>query len=246
MRSHRLKILGFLLLALPRLAAAEDVNFTTVFYDDGGQVYVGLRKGTGDTAESQVITFPYPMGDRTQIPLPEEIRNRDVVGLIPEKQKLFVLTHSSKTAKDGPMLHVFDKDHNKWKKVGSVTCPSFTKVKLSSRGMTFSCEAGSYKTRKGMKTHMVNKTIAYGADRLFRNGVWRFPEFMWRYKGVLLTLEGPAPDWDKLRIKAAEGEKLLKASDLFQLPAPPAADHIAPANKPAETAPATDEGEAEF
>lgn len=216
------------LLLLPAFAAANDVTFTTVFYDDGGQVYVGLKKGSDEHAESQVITFPYPLGDRTQIPLPEEIKNRDVVGLIPEKNKLFVLTHSARTEKDGPMLHVFDKDQNKWKKVGQVACPSFTKVKLSSRGMQFSCEAGTRKTRKGPKSIMVQKTINYGSDRLFRNGTWRFPEFMWRYKGVLLTLEGPAPAWDKLRIKAAEGERLLKAEDFFQLPAPPV-EQAAPA-----------------
>ena len=207
---------------------ANDVTFTTVFYDDGGQVYVGLKKGSDENAESQVITFPYPLGDRTQIPLPDEIKNRDVVGLIPEKNKLFVLTHSSRTEKDGPMLHVFDKDQNKWKKVGQVACPSFTKVKLTSRGMTFSCEAGVRKTRKGPKSIMVQKTIHYGSDRLYRNGTWRFPEFMWRYKGVLLTLEGPAPAWDKLRIKAAEGERLMKAEDFFQLPEPPV-EQVAPA-----------------
>lgn len=223
-------------------ASAEEVIFTTVFYDDGGQVYVGLKKGSGETAESQVLTFPYPMGDRIQIPLPEEIKGRDVVGLIPEKNKLFVLTHGATSAKDGPMLHVFDKDHNKWKKVGKVECPSFTKVKLDSRGMTFSCEVGTRKTRKGTKSVMASKTIRYGADRLFRNGVWRFPEFMWRYKGVTLLLEGPAPAWDKLRIKAAEGERIIHANELFQLPAPPSAEQIAPATpaKAPEEAPATE------
>ncbi|RZA06568.1 MAG: hypothetical protein EOP11_09975 [Proteobacteria bacterium] len=230
-------LFGFLL--LPAFASANDVIFTTVFYDDGGQVYVGLKKGEGDSAESQVITFPYPLGDRIQIPLPEEIKNRDVVGLIPEKNKLFVLTHSSRSAKDGPMLHVFDKDQNKWKKIGQAVCPVFQKVTLTSRGMTFSCENGTRKTRKGIQTNMIGKTINYtGGERLFRNGVWRFPEFMWRYKGVTLLLEGPAPAWDRLRIKAAEGERVLKAEDFFQLPAPPHIENAAPP-APSPAAPGT-------
>jgi hypothetical protein len=231
----------FATLFLPLLALADGTTFTTVFYDDGGQVYVGLKNGKGDEGRAQIITFPYPMGDRTQIPLPDEIVHRDVIGLIPEKDKLFVLTANGGGAKDGPMLHVFDKERNTWKKVGKIECASFTKVTLSSHGMKFSCETGVRKTRKGPKSIMTPKTIAYGSDRLFRNGVWRFPEFMWRYKGVLLTLEGPAPDWDKLRIKAAEGERLLNADDLFQLPAPPKASEIAPAKGAKEAAEKDDE-----
>ena len=65
-----------LLLALTALPAfAETVptfTFTTVFYDDGGNVYVGLKHAEGDKFESQVISFPFPpMGTRTKIPLPD-------------------------------------------------------------------------------------------------------------------------------------------------------------------------------
>lgn len=234
-------LISILALALtPSLASAADAIFTTLFYDDGGIVYVGLKKEEGGKSESQVITFPFEGGARTRIPLPEEITNRDVIGLIPEKQKVFVLTHGSSTEKDGPMLHVFDREKHTWKKLGQLACPAFTKAKLTHSSMTFYCETGKFYKRRGERRQRVAaKTIHYKGERLYRNGTWRFPEFMLRYKGVNLLLEGNAPTWDRLRLKSSEGERVLHANEVFQLPAP------APAPVPAASpAPASAEAEA--
>lgn len=199
-------------------AFAANTTFTTVFYDDGGVAYVGLKHGD-TTTESQVVSFPFPpMGTRTKIPLPEEVKHRDVVGLIPDRQKLFVLTNGSGEKGDGPMLHLFDQKKNEWKKIGKVDCPVFTKVQLSSTRMVFFCETG--KPNKKGKVRVVAKSLSFGKDRIFRSGTWRFPEFLLRYKGVNLLLEGDAPNWDKLRLKSTEEERLIKAEDFFDLPAP--------------------------
>jgi hypothetical protein len=208
-----------LLLLSPLPSFASEPFFTTVFYDDGGIVYAGLKKEEGGKIESQVITFPFAGGARTKIPLPEEITGRDVIGLIPEKKKLFVLTHKSATEKDGPMLHVFDSTNNKWKKLGQLACPAFTKAKLYHNHMVFYCET-TVKRRGRKRLGVVAKSISYGSERLYRNGTWRFPEFMLRYKGVSLLLEGNAPNWDNLRLKSSEGERVLHANEVFQLPAP--------------------------
>lgn len=216
------KLFAFFLL-LPSLARADGTFFTTVFYDDGGIVYVGLKREAEGKKETQVITFPFGGGERTRIPLPAEIENRDVIGLIPEKKKVFVLTHGSESEKDGPMLHIFDTENGQWKKQGQLACPSFTKVKMTSRAMTFFCEQTTPPTRRNKKggRSVVAKSISYGKDRLYRNGTWRFPEFMLRYKGVSLHLEGDAPNWNKLRLKPLEGdERVLKAEEVFQLPTP--------------------------
>lgn len=224
------------------LAQAQDPHFTTVFYDDGEIVYTALKKEDGVKKESQVITFPFQGGARTRIPLPEEITNRDIIGLIPEKKKLFVLTHGNETEKDGPMLHVFDSTDNSWKKLGQLICPAFTKVKMSSTKMIFFCETnpvpGNQK-RKKRKSSVVAKTISYGKERLYRSGTWRFPEFMLRYKSVFLLLEGNAPKWDRLRLKSAEGERVIMATELYQLPAPVGAEPLNPA---VESAVDTSEG----
>jgi hypothetical protein len=204
-------------------AQAEEPHFTTVFYDDGGIVYTALKREDSGKKESQIITFPFQGGTRVRIPLPEEITNRDIIGLIPEKKKLFVLTHGNESEKDGPMLHIFNSIDNSWKKLGALACPAFTKVKLSFTKMRFFCETNpplNANQKKKRKSSVVAKTISFGKERLYRSGTWRFPEFMLRYKSVFLLLEGNAPKWDKLRLKSAEGERVLLANEIFQLPAP--------------------------
>ncbi|MGZ3694637.1 MAG: hypothetical protein ACXWQO_10680 [Bdellovibrionota bacterium] len=220
-------LLFLALFSIPSFAApaAPKTTFTTVFYDDGGIVYVGLKHGDTNP-ESQVISFPFPpMGTRTKIPLPEEVAHRDVVGLIPDREKLFVLTNGGGDTTDGPMLHLFDQKKNEWKKIGKVNCPVFTKVRLSSTQMTFSCETGAMVGRRNHKhQQIVQKSLSFGKERIFRSGTWRFPEFLLRYKGNTLLLEGDAPSWDKLRLKSPEEERLIKAEDLFDLPDPTPAE----------------------
>lgn len=212
----------------PPPAAPDDIHFTTVFYDDGGKVYVGLKRIKDGLSESQVITFPFPAGERTKLPLPEEIVRREVIGLVPDRQKLFVLTQGE-GPKSGPMLHLYDQARNRWKKIGGIVCPSFTKVNLSATKMVFFCEGPLVKTRRGMKSTTVAKPLHFGGgERIYRGGTWRFPEFMLRYKSALLLLEGPAPVWEKLRIKSEQGERLITAEEMFELPIPPAPAPIAP------------------
>lgn len=226
-------ILFLFSLLLPQ-AASANAHFTTLFYDDGGIVYVGLKRVVDGKNESQVITFPFAGGARTRIPLPEDIQGRDVIGLVPEKKKVFVLTLGTEKGISGPMLHVFDAQNGSWKKLGSLDCPSFTKVKLSSNNMVFFCEmsapvAASRGRRKS--SGVVAKTLSYGRERLYRNGTWRFPEFMLRYKRVNLLLEGNAPTWNRLRLKSEEGEdRIFQADELFQLPAPLEIPATAPAS----------------
>lgn len=236
-----MRILFALLLGIisaPAFAAGNFI-FTTVFYDDGGNVYVGLKHSEGDKTESQVISFPFPpMGTRTKIPLPDEVAHRDVIGLIPDREKLFVLTNSTEDKPQGPMLHLFDQKKNEWKKIGKVDCPSFTKVKLSSTQMTFYCEVNvapskSKRHHRRNRTPVVAKTLSFGKERIFRSGTWRFPEFLLRYKGMNLLLEGDAPNWDKLHLKSSEEDRLIKAEDMFDLPAPHPTD--APVPVPAST-----------
>ncbi len=201
----------FLALLLPLSAQAAAPYFTTVFHDDEGVVYVGVKKGEG---EATIITLPFSSGDRNVIPLPEEISHRDVIGLLTEKALLFVVTSGG----EGPMLHVYDRNKNEWTKLGQVKCPSFTKARLTATSMTFSCEVG--KSKRG-KTRVSPKTISYKKLRMFRNGTWRFPEFLLRHKGRVAVLEGPAPQWDRLRLRSAVEERTISASDLLQIPLPP-------------------------
>ena len=207
-----------LLLILPITAHAEKARFTTVYLDDEGQVYVGVKHG-GDKGLSEIITFPFDSGTRTSIPLPSEITERDVIGLLTEKHKMFVVTNRIGTADDGPTVHVYDRDHSKWTRIGHVVCPVFTRVTLKPTQMIFSCEAGK-KGRKG-KTTIARKTISLKKDRIYRrSGSLIFPEFMLRFHGRTVLLEGEAPNWDTLRLRSDAGERTISADSLAQLPLP--------------------------
>lgn len=210
-----------MLFALRAHASPDIAHFTTVFFDDEGVVYAGLQQADG---QARVVAIPFATGERTIIPLPAEAAANPVIGLVteelrrrdqPKAKKLFVLT----SAKDGPALHVFDRAANQWRKKGQVSCPSFTKVRLSSHRFTFSCEVG--KAKKG-KVRVQQKAIALGKDPIHRTGVWRFPEFLLRHKGRVAILEGPAPHWDTLRLRDHnETERTITAADLLKLPLPP-------------------------
>lgn len=199
-------------LLLPLSASAAPPHFTTVFFDDGGIVYVGVKNAVND---AMIVSLPFASGDRTLIPLPQDANRRDVIGLIPEKSKLFVITTGDGTV----LMHVYDRAKNSWTRLGKVNCPSFTKARLAASRITFSCEVG--KTKKG-KTRVQQKVISYGRERLYRTGIWRFPEFLLRHKGKVAVLEGDAPNWDTLRLRASmDDERTITASDLLQLPLPP-------------------------
>jgi|GEM_PF-5122563 len=201
-----------LALFLPQPANAASPHFTTVFFDDGGVVYVGVKNAVND---AMIVALPFESGDRTLIPLPEDASRRDVIGLVPEKAKLFVLTSGEGTL----LLHVYDRSKNSWTKLGKVACQSFTKARLTAAKITFSCEVG--KTKRG-KTRVSQKSISYGRERLYRTGIWRFPEFLLRHKGRVAVLEGNAPNWDTLRLRNADqDERTITASDLLKLPLPP-------------------------
>jgi hypothetical protein len=208
-------------LSFASIAKAAPARFTTVFLDDEGVVYAGIKHGEPEVSE--VVSFPFQAGERTNIPLPATIANRDVIGLLTEKEKLFVLTAPVSNAEDdGPLLYVYNRDLGKWNKVGGIECPTFTKVTMKSTQMIFSCEVG--KSRKG-KTHIIRKTISLRKNPIFRRGVWRFPEFLLRYKGRTVLLEGSAPNWDRIRLRSPDNvERSIAADDLLHLPLPDSPD----------------------
>lgn len=201
-------------LLLTVLAFAEPV-FTTIFYDDGGTVYVGMKefdKEKRESSQAQVAYFAYPLGEVSRIPLPEEIANRNIIGILPYKEKLFIITHQNEEKNDGPMIHLYNVQKESWKKLGQAACPAFTKVKLKANSVTFFCEQPA---KKG-KTKVRAKTISLGKERIYRSGTMRFPEFLLRYRGISLLLEGDAPNWTRMRIKSEEKERFFLANEIFQ------------------------------
>ena len=161
-----------------------------------------------------MVSFPYPNGEITRWVLPDEVTKRDIIGILPDQDRLFLLSVDSAIIDDPTRLFVLNKSTNKWREIGKVDCKSFARVKLSAHQMTFSCDD---QIRRG-RTKFRKKVIALGKDRLFRSGDIRFPEFLFRFKGTTFVLEGLAPEWDRLRIKSETTERLVAATELFQSP----------------------------
>lgn len=193
--------------------------FTTLFYDDGGIVYVGLKTKQDEASDSQaqLVSFPFIGGEKTKIELPPELRTRSIVGVIPDRKKVYVISQDEESAQKSLMLHIHDLDQEVWKKLGQMACPTFTKVKTAAKAITVYCERKSAPTKnkkKARSSGVQAKVFSLGKERLYRRGTWRFPEFLLRYKGVTLILEGNAPYWSNLRLKSPDGERIIKAEDL--------------------------------
>lgn len=200
-----MRALALLLLFSGAAHAAEIPIFTTIFYDSEGVVYAGLQRKN----DAKVVAFEFPDGARTHIDLPDDIAGRDVIGVLPDREKLFILTQGD----DSPRVDLYNQKKKTWKKIGAVKCAAFTKVKIAATSLTFSCEAGM--TKKG-KVKVLPKVIHLGRDRLYRSGIMRFPEFLLRYKGVSLILEGQAPTWEKLRLKTdGAKDRVYQAKEFF-------------------------------
>lgn len=200
-----------------RAAYAEDITmFTTIFYDDGGIVYTGVKQiKENRPALSKVVMLPYPAeGSSSTLVLPDEVSTHDVIGLLPEREMLYVLTQDYENPQGNLTLHSFNKKTESWKRLGRTKCHAFTKIKLSHDRITAFCEM-KQKSKKA-KMHVVGYPFRLGRNRIYRTGSIRFPEFLLRYKGVNLLLEGKAPTWEKLHIKSEDSNKSYLAADFFQ------------------------------
>jgi hypothetical protein len=199
--------LVLLISALP-VFADDRATFTTVFYDDFGIVYAGLSKGS----LVKVVTFPLaqPQEKKFYPTAPESFKDKRIVGFLPDKDKFFLVAITQKGDTD-PELYMHKKD--KWKRIGTTHCENFTKAKLLRHKLTFFCE----ELNKKKKVVIKSRTISLGREKLFRSGVFRFPEFLLRYKNVMLVLEGRAPDWSRLRIKQEQetDEIVLEAEEVW-------------------------------
>ncbi len=206
----------FLLFLLPMLANAAPV-FTTVSYDRDEFFYLGLKKeDKGVNTDSSIAIVTNKDFSHELIPLAPENASRDVVGIIPEEKKIFVLTMRTGEQGDNPLLSAYDRNSKKWRDIGSVNCPIFTKIGFSAKSLTFYCE---YLTKRG-KSKTRKMSLNLGNEHIHRKGSMRFPEFLIRYRKTDISLEGSALSWSRLRIKVDSTSKVIEASEIYPAPAP--------------------------
>lgn len=201
---------------------------TTVSYDGREFLYIGAKKqDEGQNASSAVAVVSSKDFGHELILLPDSISKRDVIGVIPEGQKIFVLTQITSSQDDGPLLSVYNRESKKWKDIQSVDCPIFTKVGFRKKELVFYCER---LTKRG-KSKVRKKVLSLGSERIHRKGSMRFPEFLIRHRKLDISLEGLALSWDRLHIKKETEDKVLPAAELYAVvatPAVPIAPLIAP------------------
>lgn len=207
----------FLLFLFSFSAWAKDTEFTTVFYDDAGTVYAGIKKTDKKTSpeivRAQVVHFPFPKGEIVNLKMPQNVESHDVLGILPDREKLFIISHQSEEKIGGPTIHLYNTKKKSWKRIGKVVCPTVTKAKLATTNVVFFCES----TGKKGKIRVTPKVLRLGKDRLYRSGYIRIPEFLLRYKKATLLLEGDAPHWKKLRIKnMGDKDVLYRADNLYK------------------------------
>ena len=201
-------IISFLILFFSYSAhAATDSFFTTVAYDGKNSLFLGWKKDDKEEIISKVLE--YKIDDKTshQISLPEGLNKSDVVGIIPDADNIAILTY--KPEDKTPRVHVLKRSTNTWKEKGKAPCLSFAKITLMKSRLVFHCESLN---RRG-KTRITRKNLELGKDRIDLRGFVRVPDFLIRYKGLQVFLEGMAPYWEKMRIRKDEVDTFVSASD---------------------------------
>lgn len=131
----RMKAVLVFLFLVSGSALAADPVFTTVAYDND-QLYTGVKLRDPEKPIASIAVIDAKSGTHENISLPDEISKRDIIGIIPESDRIFVLTQdTSKAPGDAPLLYVFHKGKAQWKKLSSVDCPVFSNAKLMPKAM---------------------------------------------------------------------------------------------------------------
>lgn len=184
-------------------------SFTTVSYDGEKLLYLGIRNQ--NEPGSWLVEYDHAAGSHKAVKIPDDLPQRDVIGIIPEGDTLFVLTNNPDST-ENPRLWTFQRASGSWKELAKAPCPGFAKITLGKSHLVFHCEMGL--TRRG-KTKYQRKPLFLSKERIHLRGFVRVPDFLIRHKGLSVFLEGAAPYWEKMRIRLGEDEKFVTASSLI-------------------------------
>ena len=210
-------------LAALALALAPATGFAgstlTAVGTGGSEVLVGVRTATepGAPPVTSIVAIDAASLATRALPLPDALEGREVVALLPAGKNgdsWLVVTQSKVEQGDEPQIHQLAPAKKKWTKLGSVACPAMVGLTLSSGKLSFRCEEGA----ELPQPRIVEKSIAIKPS--VKKIELTFPQAASSRGGVDATLEGTAPDWDRVRIKRGTSDESLGVEKLLPTRSP--------------------------
>jgi hypothetical protein len=178
-------------------------SLTAVAVSSAERVYVGakLQPKSFELLSSLVEVNAKTLRIRT-IQLPKSLRSREILAIIPLKDRFYLLTQWAIEQGDYPILHRYDQLTGSWQQIGSIECSTFDLIQLNHDQLTVSCKT---ETKDGTIQRM-NKRLALGSFGTTDVLEIQIPQLKDSRKKTSAALIGAPYHWDKLQI-VSKGRK---------------------------------------
>ena len=183
-------------------ALAKEVSFTAAAVDPshaylGHKVY-GVAKGEIEF-RSSLVEVPLGAGKARKVPLPVELRRREICGVLPLKGALVVL--SQLTAGDaGPVVaELYAFERKEWKRLGTSSCTQPTAFEIRGDRLKVLCREPRLHWEAALPLGLAQGDAEFKA-----------PQFMAATAGGEVSIS--AEDPTQATVQAHEAVRLMKAS----------------------------------
>lgn len=185
-------------------------RFTAIVLS-GQHFFVGtLTTLNGMEPESGFLKVEANTGKRVMIELPSDLRDREIVAMLPTKTGLYVVTQYTIEQGDKPLVHHFASASGVWKKIGEIDCPAFAMIHSAKNALTFECEelTDTEKTPPKKKKIALLKKIEAPVREL------KLPQIQDKANGREVKLLGAPFEWNALKVKSGSKEKDYGVAEL--------------------------------
>lgn len=178
-------------------------TFTNVTQLDNA-IYAGVKSVEPEMEmESYLIEVNVKDLSSKKVSLPSDIVNREIVGLVPARDHLIVITQNTRGGGDRPLIHSLAQNSKSWKQIGEVDCISFANINVTSTFLEFSCEETSPKG----EVKKVNKQI--DTKILLKSQSLKLPVTQFKSEQVEASLIEEDLDLTKLKVTKGKQEKIF-------------------------------------
>lgn len=198
-----LKISAFFISSVITLSSWGAATFTNLAQLDSA-IYAGVKnEEKGMELKSHLLEVKVKDLSSRKINLPSDIDTREIVGLIPAKDHLVVITQNTRGGGDKPLIHSFSSTYNNWKKIGEIDCISFADVKVTSSSLEFSCEQTTPEGEVKKVTKKIDTKLSLKAQEL------TLPVTKLKSSEAEASLVEEDLDWTKLKVTKGKQDKIF-------------------------------------
>ena len=191
------------LLLVPAHALAETA--LTAVATGPKQVVVGVRSAEpGAEPVTSLVAIDAKTRAARSVPLPKELAGREVIALLPAGERWLVVTQWTMEQGDAPQVHGWNPAKKSWKKLGTFDCTAVIGLRVEASSIVLRCED----VTDPAAPKVVEKKLALDKIRP-APGNFDLPQSASKGAGVEASLEGTAPDWDRVRVKSADQDDVL-------------------------------------